>query len=155
MFGWFKKRKQTAPVRALHGFDLDQWHFLGRTTIQYSNSSNVVYSEADVFFFLNKTTAERRYVIPAGKSWDHHNMVLGSIQLWSIGELGLITVIHKPSQWLKQHVWDTRQYVWSEEQGWWVRGNAAQYQAAVEAQKNQPRVATDENVIAVEFRKKD
>jgi len=149
MFGWFKKQN------TLHGFDLDQWHYLGKTEIRYVNKEDVVTERADVFFFLNKTTAERKYTIPAGSIWNTHNMVIGRIQLWRIGEIALFSIIHQPSSWLKQYVWEKHQCVWSDEKSWWVSNDNTQYQAAVEAQKNQSKSSNDAKVVEVDFSRKN
>jgi hypothetical protein len=180
MFGIVPKEPEPEPLpkiqklgKFLHGFDLDQWNYLGNSEIWYNvpktegdNKNGVKYS-ANVFFFVNKLDENHReYVIKtANNNFDYtgHPWITTIADTWRAGLTEHYRCINKePSSYLKDRVRKEHNWVWVIKTSWWSEPTANEkYEEAAKKQKvkttrkRKAKVVTEEanNVIKLEFPK--
>jgi len=168
MFSWYQKRRKARKqfemdiaaatvAPRLHGVNLVDWAYLGRTTIAYSDT-NGIKDEASVFSFCRRDDTDKRQfvVIPHSKygNFDRHTWLIEHAALWQIGERQLwATVANEPGQWLRDYMLEKYNEVWSADDNWWVRDDSApvpRKKTKLELVKSQP---SDSNVVMVDFSK--
>lgn len=169
MFGWFKRRREAKRLYEedvelaeaaprLHGVNLLEWQYLGRTVISYKDpDSDAVSSSATFFAFCGHEDTNKRHfvLIPHSKyiSFDTHTWVLEHAALWEIGERNLWdVVVAEPSKWLRNYMLETFNEVWSQDVKWWVSKNtpAPRKKTKLELVKD---VGSDNNVVKLDFKK--
>lgn len=168
MIKWFRKRKaarqqflkdvaSSAEAPRLHGVNLVDWAYLGRTTVAYTNDLGK--DEATVFSFcLREDTDKRKFVvIPHNKygDFDRHTWVMEHAALWKIGERELwATVSHEPSRWLKDYMLENHDDVWCDETSWWIKNGST---PTPKKKKANLKLVTDpepeSNVVTLDFGK--
>lgn len=166
MFRWLRKRneakrqfmKDVAAAEAaprLHGVNLVDWAYLGRTIVAYTN--DLGRDEATVFSFcLRNDTDKRKFVVmPRSKytEFDRHPWVMEHAALWKIGERELwATVANEPSRWLQEHMLERFNEVWCHETNWWIKkGTQPKKKPKLELVKD---ATTDNNVVKLDFKGK-
>lgn len=168
MFGLFKSKKRKEAerlyqedleraenARRLHGVNLDEWRYLGRTVISYvDHGTDDINSSATVFAFCGINDMDDRHFIvkPHSKYSDfsYHTWVLEHANLWEIGERRLWEIIGaEPSQWLCEYMDEQFGEVWSQEAKWWIKkGTQPKKKPKLELVKD------DNNVVKLDFAKK-
>jgi hypothetical protein len=151
------KRSESAP--RLHGVNLLDWRYLGRTVISYvDGNTNEVTSNGSVFSFCGHEDTNKRHfvVIPHSKysSFDTHTWVLEHAALWEIGERELWEIVgSEPSRWLSEYMLDNHNHLWSlEDRRWYPKGTPApKKKPKLELVKD---VAADNNVVTLDFKGK-
>jgi hypothetical protein len=123
MFNWWKKRQEARNAPIFLGIRLDQNHYLGYTTIQYSNSSEKIISTCNVHFFVNKENHSKRYFKydPDNIDFYNHSWILTVAELWRINEKYLHGPIREfPSKWLKEYMLEEYDAIWSDDKKLWI-----------------------------------
>lgn len=175
IFNYFAKRKQyikdinaSNEAPRLHGVNLEQWHYLGRSDISFSYLDSAHEDKAYVFFFCSVDDDDiRKYVmVPDNNSkyrqdkFDHHPWIINTAELWLAGERNLYDPINnEPSRYLKEKMLEEYSVAWSTEKNWWVSNEDVKYQSAKKSQakkkpKEEPEVTTvQDNIVKIEFKK--
>lgn len=164
---WFKDRSEAKRLvemdlefaknaARLHGVNLSEWRYLGRTVISYRDGgTNEITASATAFGFCGIDDTDRRQcvVVPHGRygSFDHHTWVSEHAALWKIGERNLWEIASsEPSQWLREYMLDKHDELWSTDDNWWVKKNT-------QRKKNKLALVREEesgnNVVKLEFKK--
>lgn len=167
MFKWLRERSEAkkqflddvAAAKAaprLHGVNLTEWAYLGRTVVAYSNQLGK--DEATVFSFcLRDDTDKRKFIVmPHSKhtEFDRHPWVMEHAALWKIGERDLwATVANEPSRWLREYMLNTFDDVWCNETGWWIKNGStpAKKKRAKLTLVEEPNA--ESNVVMLDFNK--
>lgn len=167
MFNWFKQRRaakrlyeedlaKAEHAPRLHGINLLEWRYVGRTVISYCDPfSKEITSSATVFGFCKiDNIDQRRFVVtPHGQHchFDYHTWVTEHASLWAIGERSLWDIAGtEPSRWLKDHMLETYDELWSHDTGWWVKkGTLPKKKANLVLVKD----AVSDNVVRLDFKK--
>lgn len=105
-----------------HGVNLNRWHYLGRSTINYvDKKTNIVqHTEYLYSFCLKKNTSERRYVMN-NSFFSEHYYYRDRAPLWAMGEYPLYALVNDmPSTWLKQYMLDNNKVTWDNKEKMWV-----------------------------------
>lgn len=178
MFG-FKSRKQreaeaklkrdielAKSVPRLHGFRLDEWHYLGRSRISINFIDTGSKANANVFCFCWHDNTDKRshVIIPEQLAYvafkdmfDRHQWVTTFLELWKSGEYNLWEPVnYEPSRWLKDWMHKNYALEWSYGQNWWVDARSSSNKSTATNRKSdivnliQPD-NTDCKVITVDF----
>jgi hypothetical protein len=124
---FFKKKK---PKLELHGFDLDEWNYLGHSKITFFDMTKETEvkteAEAFVFFFINKKDGTREYTIKTGFpnwAWSTHNWILQIADLWEINEYSTISnglINCAPGRYLLDYAKNEHNLEYDYERNTWV-----------------------------------
>jgi hypothetical protein len=180
MFGILPKEPEPEPMpkiqklgKFLHGFDLDQWYYLGNSEIWYNvpktegdDKHGVKYS-AMIFFFMHKLDeSHREYIIKTsniGQNYTVHPWTTTIADTWRAGLTEYYRCINKePSKYLADRVRKEEGWVWNSKKSWWDEPSADEkYEKAAKEQtvkttrKRKAKVVTEDanNVIKLEFPK--
>lgn len=133
-----------------HGFDLNEWWYLGNSKVAW-HKDNIEVFFCHAFFFINKKTEKREYKIICKKDypWDHPFIYKDCVE-WKFGECEVYQVINNPSNILKKYMRNTKQWKWSvEKQQWYFISSPRpaskedeKYQQAVKNQKQSDKVVS-------------
>lgn len=136
--------------RVLFGVNLNKYHWLGSTTLNFVDpTTKVPWSTAEVYFFLSKTSDKRKIVLIGDNSFYDHKLYTKAL-LWEVGELDLWACIHdQHSKWFKEYMLDRFNCIWDEDSKWWVKSNEP-----TPATTSKPEIAQTDNVISLDFGKK-
>ena len=152
------------PKRTLHGFDLDKWHYLGFTRINFVGDikTNVpVLGEADAFFFCNKENLGiRRYnliTINTQNGWEFekdHHWGVEVLPLWQAGEGHIASNIHTPSDFLKEYLLETEGVIYDPDTKSWYNVGTKPPKYNKKKTKSESFIKKEEdNVVTVDFNK--
>jgi len=168
MLSWFRRYRaakrlyeedlaKAKHAPRLHGINLLEWRYLGRTVISYSDPfTKEITSSATVFGFCKmEDTNQRQFVVtPHGRHchFDYHTWVTEHAALWAIGERSLWEIAGtEPSRWLQEHMLEEYDELWSHETNWWVKkGTLPKKKAKLEVVKD----AVSDNVVHHDFKSK-
>lgn len=167
MLKWFKDRREAKrqfeedvalaeAAPRLHGVNLNDWRYLGRTVISYvDHDTKAISASATVFSFCaHEDTNQRHFVvIPHSKytDFDTHTWVSEHAALWQIGERELWeTIGAEPSRWLREYMLEKHDMLWSSDDSWWVSKNTPKKKPKLELIKDS---ASDNNVVELDFSK--
>lgn len=170
MLKWYREKKKAkeeaeklyqqdldfaASSPRLHGVNLLEWRYLGRTVISYCDEeTKAITSSTNIFGFCKiDDVNQRQFVVaPAGRynPFEYHTWVTEHAALWKIGERELWTIATtEPSKWLKEHMLETYDELWSVDDNWWVKkGTQPKRKPKLELVKD------DNNVVKLDFAKK-
>lgn len=163
-----KDMETAAGAPRLHGVNLNEWRYVGRSIIKFTYTDAKHSDDATVFFFCRvNDLAKRNYVIVADgvssymrERFASHPWVTNTAELWKANERDLYQAIHsEPSIWLKERMLEEHQCVWSNEKSWWVSDDAAKYESAKKTQtkkkpKEEPEILpVEDNVVKIKFKK--
>lgn len=171
MFHWIKKayaeyKASTALDNAknLHGVNLNEWNYLGRSKIKFVYSNSDAAEEAGVYLFCKVGDIhKRKYVIKpndAGKymcdKFQNHPWISELADLWIIGEKDLYEPVKdEPSKFLKEYMKEHHDSVWSTEELWWVNAVKSVSPPPKTNKKKTNKLSTDDNVVKVDFKKEE
>lgn len=166
MWGWIRKRSEAKAqlkrdmelsenAPRLHGVNLDDWRYLGRTEVSYVDDRKVATAKATLFAFCGTDdTDDRHFIVMPHQphvSFDRHTFVMEHAALWVIGERKLWEIVgDEPSQWLHDHMWERFNAVWSDKAKWVVKDAHTPKAETKTAPKN---TEMDGNVVKVDFSK--
>jgi hypothetical protein len=133
--------RRVDPRVMLHGYDLDEWDYLGFSRIQFQSEGKVTY-EAIVHFFVDQSNRDiREYHIESNVAdyfYENHTWIT-KCHLWAALQIGETTVVETwPSPYLRG-VKAVEGFTWSDDKGWVASALTAS--------------AVDGNVITVDFNK--
>ena len=148
MLGWFRKRREARKqfendvamatnAPRLHGVNLVDWAYLGRTTIAYADPDGSK-DEASVFSFCLRVDNDKRkfVVIPHRKygNFDRHTWIIEHAALWQIGERQIwATVSSEPGQWLRDYMLENYNEIWCNDSNWWIKNEETPKRRSEEA----------------------
>lgn len=154
----FRKKVVKTPKpkpNMFHGYDLNEWNYLGLTQIKFDSVPNTI-------FFLQKKGKDdvRAYTLSGRPDAilktiaKLHSYVHETCELWRIKEYELYTPIREPSKFLKEHMFSEKGFVWSTEKEWWVpASDKDRYDHSVAThRKETPKIISDNNVLTVNFK---
>lgn len=163
-----KDVEAAAEAPRLHGVNLNEWHYVGRSMISFNYNDTKHVDEASVFFFCGiDDLTKRKYVMivdnPSSymhQRFEHHPWLTNKAELWKANEIELYQAIHtQPSKWLCERMLVDHQCVWSNEKSWWISDDAAKYESAKKSQakkkpKEEPEILpVEDNVVKIKFKK--
>lgn len=144
----------------LHGVNLLEWRYLGRTVVSYVDADNRTNAQASLFSFCGVDDTDDRHfiVIPHQKyeNFQYHTYVLEHAALWKIGERRLWEIVGtEPSKWLRDYMFEHFKEVWSNETNWWAADGAAPVAKKQSKLRlvEPPADSTNNNVVKVDFSK--
>lgn len=167
MFLGYRRSKKNVKPQApkawkneFQGLDLNVWAHLGYQELQLDKTTFIIH-----LFCKREDHTVRAYRIQGteyGKKLleEHHTYLHKYTQPWSMGTSDLYTYIHSPSNYLKDYMAERYGHAWCNEKKWWVPSEQAKHSAAAKKQKSTAKKAPDvtaveENVVQVNFGKKD
>jgi hypothetical protein len=157
------------PKVELHGFDLDEWHYLGNSEISYNVPENgkTTQYHARLFFFMNKENENiRDFVLKTNMphlNFENHAWVTTNAHMWKACEKEYFFPINiEPSKYLRERMKIENGYFWDEKERWWSKNDNAKYNLAAEKQKKTKKIVQtvsededDNKVIKLDFSKKE
>lgn len=155
----------TAP--RLHGVNLNQWHFLGRTKISFTfKNTNKLDDELNVFLFCHKDDYNKRHYTLVSQSkfqlerFQHHQWITNTAELWKANQKNLYSVVYdEPSSFLCNYMLEKYQAVWDDKKNWWVQNEQSKYESAQKKQNNRKKTARpaleETNIVKINFEKKE
>lgn len=121
-----KKEKIVDDSLYFHGFNLDEWNYLGYEELKYTYTEGGG-STAYVYMFEHQTLEKSEYKIVSNSTYSNfknHPYVLTSIDLWRIYEKPSWRVISFPSDALEEQLKELG-YEWdhnlNDGKGWWKK----------------------------------
>jgi hypothetical protein len=151
---WFQKPvKEEAPQNIFHGVDLNEWNYLGSSPIKYGTQP------FEVYYFMKKGDDVRKYVVKGSDKSsikfvsENHRYISHTCELWRISELEIYTPIYAPSNWLKDHLFQTNGWKWDTTKKWWVLATDQDKYEYAQANQSIKVIATDDNIVSVNFKK--
>lgn len=158
--------KAALDAPRLHGVNLDEWTYLGRSTISFTYYDSKHQDNANVFMFCKKDdTSTRKFVVVSGSNYMTekfmtHPWIVETASLWQAGERDIYHPIHsEPSNWLKDYMLEQHKCVWSTEKKWWDTNDTAKYESARKTQakkkpKEEPEILpVEDNIVKINFNK--
>lgn len=141
--------------KELHGVDLDEWTYLGFTTLKYKKPEKM---KSYVLFFSAKGDEDYglRHYIHVGEDAENmknHEFLVINAELWKAGEYEFAAVIEtEPSLWLIEKMQELNGLTWDWEFGWISigddpHGEDEKYARAVEEQKKPKKNPRDFKVL--------
>lgn len=168
LFNYFAKKYEEDETPRLHGVNLNEWRYLGRSKIAFTYSDANHSDEAHLFFFcgINDLDKRKYIIVPDSTTsyirqrFESHPWVTNTAELWKVNESNLYQVIHtEPSKWLREKMLEEYKCVWSNEKNWWITDENAKYESAKRTQaKKKPKeelevTPIEDNVVKIEFKK--
>lgn len=157
--------RKAADAPRLHGFNLNDWDYLGYTEISITYSDIKHKEVAQIFFFMLKgNETKRKFVVKAKslqKEFEQHAWVSGTACLWAANEKEWYqAVTNHPSKYSKERMLTEHACEWDYDKNWWVSTSATKYAAASKSQQDttkeeSPVVAVEDNVLKVNFKKEE
>jgi hypothetical protein len=165
--GYLKRKKQVTPAlpkqwrNEFQGLDLDIWAHLGYVILKIDQTEYIVHE-----FCKREDYNIRAYRIQAsdyGKQQleTYHPYIHRHLQPWTMGSKEIYSYVTHPSRFLEEYMSERYGHIWSSETNWWVPSDKAKYNAAAQKQKattkkkEVPVTSVEENVVQVNFGKKD
>ena len=151
-FEWlFGKRKIVEKDKRNMFFehDLNEWNYLGRTSISYTRDG-MIDSSTDIFFFCAKDdTNVRSYHVVKEKMFETHDWITRLAEPWRVGFKDLYSVIFdEPSPFLEEYMLRNHKHKWDNESNCWKISDTSKYEAAQKEQSEKKKVVTvTENVL--------
>jgi len=156
MFEWLRsKRKVVEDNRKMFfGHDLNEWNYLGRTTLSLTLDGKGA-SSSDVFFFCAKGDMDdRSYYIVKESLYEKHSWITGLAEPWRAGFKDVyLPIKDDPSPFLKQYMLEKYRAKWNEDDKWWKITDDSKYEAAKKEQEEKKEVDNSEEKV-VKFPKK-
>lgn len=144
MIKWFKNRRiaieqfrkdieLSAVAPRLHNINLNEWRYLGRTVLSFTDEDNIPSAKATLFSFCSTNDIDnRRFIIiphQLENQWadfDYHTYVIEHASLWKIGERDLWDIVGtEPSRWLREYMFETHGITWDVNASWWSNGTVS------------------------------
>lgn len=165
MFSWLFRKKEKARIEPdvdlFYGHNLEEWNYVGYTTIYYSYDDGKSKVTADIFFFCDKEDINVRsyYVNEKRRIYDSFfdHPWLKNAELWSVCEREIYDLkFDEPSKWMRDYMLKEYKSAWNKETQWWDITDKSKYEAAKKQQEEKPKIKDDDptdNVVPVDFTK--
>lgn len=164
-----RKKKPVAAVaqqpkewkNEFQGFDLDVWAHLGYVVLKIDSNEYIVHQ------FCKRDDHSIRAFRAQGSDYakqqleTYHTYIHRYLQPWAMGSKEIYSYITHPSRFLEEYMAERFGHSWSSDTNWWVPSEQAKHSAAAKKQKattkkkETPVTSVEENVVQVNFGKKD